>query len=146
VRGKTHRSWWARKEGLIGLLGALLLWTAPCVAQEEQVVSAGQVDFQTYCTACHGQDGKGAGPMASQLQTKPADLTQVSKKNDGIFPVWQTYRIIDGTEPLARMHGSEEMPLWGDVFKAQEGSATALARVRGRIFQLIYYLQSIQAK
>lgn len=85
--------------------------------------------------------------MAEQLKTKPADLTQISKKNDGTFPVWHTYRVIDGTEPLARAaHGGGEMPLWGDVFKAQEGSATALAQVRGRIFQLIYYLQSIQAQ
>lgn len=85
--------------------------------------------------------------MAEQLKTKPADLTQISKKNDGTFPVWHTYRVIDGTEPLARAaHGGGEMPLWGDVFKAQDGSATALAQVRGRIFQLIYYLQSIQAQ
>lgn len=149
MKGNSSRQWWVWKEGLIGLVGALFLWTSPGIAQEEQVVTAGQEDFQTYCTACHGLDGKGTGPMAEQLKVPPSDLAMLSKVNDGKFPFWRTYRIIEGTEPLARAaHGMDEMPLWGRVFRAEEGSAvgTGQAEVRGRIFQLIYYIQSIQAK
>ena len=143
---RQRRVW---KEGLIGLVGALFLWTSPGIAQEEQVVTAGQEDFQTYCAACHGMDGKGTGPMAEQLKVPPSDLSMIAKVNDGQFPVWRVYRVIEGTEPMARAaHGMDEMPLWGQVFKAEEGSAVAKgeAAVRGRIFQLIYYIQSIQAK
>ena len=31
--------------------------------------------FRTNCFVCHGLDGTGNGPLASKLETKPADLT-----------------------------------------------------------------------
>jgi mono/diheme cytochrome c family protein len=33
----------------------------------------GKVIYQTYCVACHGPEGKGDGPAAASLTTKPAD-------------------------------------------------------------------------
>jgi hypothetical protein len=39
------------------------------------------------------------------------------------------------------------MPIWGAEFRAQAAlSPTAQSQVRGRILELVYYLQSIQAK
>jgi hypothetical protein len=41
------------------------------------------------------------------------------------------------------------MPLWGAVFQREEGANGSLSRedvVRGRIWQLVYYLESIQEK
>lgn len=35
----------------------------------------GEKIFDTYCVACHGTDGKGDGPEAYQLITKPTDFT-----------------------------------------------------------------------
>jgi hypothetical protein len=79
---------------------------------------------------------------------KPADLTQLRTKNQGEFPFWRVYRAIDGRETI-RGHGSREMPLWGLVFQAEEGSdifTSQVDAVRGRIWQLVYYLESIQEK
>lgn len=59
----------------------------------------------------------------------------------GQFPFWRTYRIIDGREE-SRGHGPRDMPLWGDLFRIVE--AADEDAVRGRIWQLIYYLESIQ--
>ena len=57
-------------------------------------------------------------------------------------------RIIDGREEAIRGHGSREMPIWGTEFRAAAGRGNpgAESAVRGRILELIYYLQSIQEK
>jgi mono/diheme cytochrome c family protein len=39
-------------------------------------VAAGQALFSTNCAACHGQTGKGDGPVGVTLNPRPADLTQ----------------------------------------------------------------------
>ena len=46
----------------------------------------GKVEYQWSCVACHGIDGKGTGPLATELKTKPADLTLIAKMNKGVFP------------------------------------------------------------
>ena len=85
--------------------------------------------------------------MASSLKGKPADLTRLSKKNGGTFPFWKTYRIIDGREHVQR-HGTREMPVWGIWFRIPNEdieTETAWAdQVRGRLWQLLSYLETIQ--
>jgi copper transport protein len=39
-------------------------------------VAGGQALFSTNCAACHGQTGKGDGPVGVTLNPRPADLTQ----------------------------------------------------------------------
>ena len=57
----------------------------------------GKKEFVTYCASCHGSDGKGNGPMVNFLKRKPADLTQLSKANNGAFPFDRIYGVFDGT-------------------------------------------------
>ncbi|MGB7772065.1 MAG: hypothetical protein WBL43_09525 [Pseudolabrys sp.] len=65
------------------------------------------------CAPCHGADGKGKGPLsANKLKTKPADLTALAKKNNGVFPVSAVYEAIDGRNAI-ESHGAREMPIWG---------------------------------
>jgi hypothetical protein len=54
-------------------------------------------------------EGKGDGEMAKLLVFKPADLTQLCKRNQGEFPFWPVYRAIDGRETI-RGRGSREIP------------------------------------
>ncbi len=54
-------------------------------------VSAGQGysgnnDFQMFCSSCHGSTAKGDGPIATSLAKRPPDLTQLSIRNDAVFP------------------------------------------------------------
>jgi hypothetical protein len=80
------------------------------------------------------------------LTVKPADLTQISKRSNGTFPFWKTYRVIDGREEI-KGHGNRDMPIWGAEFRSESTSnPTAQTQVRGRILELVYYLQSLQAK
>lgn len=125
-----------------------LLWFMPGqgLAQQEEIAKAGKPTYEQYCAVCHGLAGKGDGGAANILTVKPADLTQLRKKSGGEFPFWRVYRIIDGREEVIRGHGSREMPIWGTEFRATSGSGNpgAESSVRGRILELIYYLQSIQ--
>jgi mono/diheme cytochrome c family protein len=114
------------------------------LAQQEEVNTTGQREFQTTCVTCHGPGGKGDGIISDALKTKPADLTQLSKNNNGEFPFWETYATIDGRTRVIE-HGTTDMPIWGDHFREQEiGKPDSLAR--GRILSLTFYLQSIQEK
>lgn len=46
------------------------------VAADQTSIARGAELFNIHCTACHGADGKGAGPVAPFLQNKkPVDLT-----------------------------------------------------------------------
>ncbi len=84
--------------------------------------------------------------MARYLLIKPADLTQLSKKSKGEFPFWRTYWTIDGRQEV-KGHGSRAMPIWGNRFRLEEGPESPAAWIdlaRGRIWQLVVFLQSIQ--
>ena len=87
------------KAGILAaaLLGGLLfapLAAVPAMAQEpaaqpegemRQRVTGGEV-FRTYCATCHGPSGRGDGPLAGSMRRKPADLTEISKRNGRRVP------------------------------------------------------------
>ena len=114
-------------------------------AQEMEVIAGGEIEYQNYCAVCHGVDAKGQGLMSRFLNVRPADLTQLRKKNGGAFPFWQTYRVIDGREEV-RGHGSPDMPIWGDRFRTQAGGndSGSRAQAAGRLIGLVFYLQHLQ--
>lgn len=134
---------------LVSLAAGLCYFLFPSVAlvaaQHQEVIQGGEIEYHRQCAVCHGLDGKGGGIMVPELVLKPADLTQIAKRNGGVFPFWRVYRIIDGRE-LARGHGSREMPVWGRRFQGETTHAGPLQEtmVKGRILGLIFYLQSIQ--
>jgi mono/diheme cytochrome c family protein len=142
------RIWAMRRVMLTSLMGTLLLGGTPGagMAQQEEVAKAGRPAYEQNCAVCHGLEGKGDGGAANLLTVKPADLTQLSKKNNGTFPFWRTYRVIDGREEI-KGHGTSDMPIWGREFRMEAGTNTmAQSQVRGRILELVHYLESIQAK
>lgn len=137
---------WSKRSIAILMVG--LVWGRAAVteAQEQEIAAAGKPAYEQHCAACHGREAKGDGPTMNLLTVKPADLTQINKRNNGTFPFWKTYRVVDGREEI-KGHGSRDMPIWGAEFRAETASSmTAQTQVRGRILELVYYLQSIQVK
>jgi mono/diheme cytochrome c family protein len=123
---------------------------SPSLAFAQQKLGAppGKGSYLRYCASCHGDDGKGDGPYAPLLKLKPADLTQLAKKNNGVFPVGRVTRILDGSEEIPG-HGSRQKPVWGHPFGAGEetaGGNAAPTVARERIELLLRYLNSIQEK
>lgn len=92
----------------------------PNAAQEKQPIRLvmsleGPDIFRAHCAACHGPDGQGGGPVVPALNTKVPDLTTISKRNDGVFPIKRIRAVIAGDEGLVA-HGSRDMPIWGPIF------------------------------
>ncbi len=52
------------------------------VPATKQSIAMGHALFMTYCFPCHGETGKGNGPVSKVFDTQPADLTSDYVKND----------------------------------------------------------------
>ena len=134
-----------RLAGLLSLFVVLGLHLPGDAAARSEVVAQREA-FERYCATCHGVDGKGEGVMSGFLKKKPADLTQISKKNGGEFPFHRTMQFIDGTTDV-RAHGDPDMPVWGEVFAHEtRGSPSQQAEIRTKILQITEYVRSIQVE
>jgi mono/diheme cytochrome c family protein len=107
-----------------------------------QAIAAGQEQFNRYCSACHGTDAKGTGPLAELLKNGAPDLTMIYKKYKGVFPFSMVVDVVEG-QALPKAHGGREMPVWGTAFRDDEGDSRS---ARGRILDIVLYLDSIQSK
>jgi mono/diheme cytochrome c family protein len=122
--------------------GLLVLASADDARAQSSPDGAGL--FRTYCASCHGATARGTGPVAIFLRVAPADLTQIAKRNRGVFPADQVYRIIDGRQSV-KTHGDSRMPVWGDAFlKAMPGADEKA--IGERIRALVAFLESIQER
>jgi mono/diheme cytochrome c family protein len=110
----------------------------------------GKYEYQAKCASCHGVSGKGDGPAAKALKKAPPDLTTYAKRNGGAFPTEIAWLVIDGRPIESGVHGSREMPVWGQDFRREvlrpEPGPTPEWYVAGKIQALIDYLNSIQVK
>jgi hypothetical protein len=72
---------------------------------------------------------------ASALKVSPPDLTRISARHGGTFPLMRIERIISGEEELPRGHGP--MPVWGPVFSQVDrpGSGTGSNRQPRPVFK-----------
>lgn len=130
---------------ILGLLWALSLPSATARAQQSEVIAGGELEYQNACAICHGVDARGNGIMSRYLTVKPASLRQLRVTPGGNFPFWEVYRKIDGQFEIPG-HGTRDMPIWGDRFRAQAGGdgKSAQSQAAGRILSLVFYLQHIQ--
>jgi mono/diheme cytochrome c family protein len=109
-------------------------------AAEEGLLQTGRTLYVTHCATCHGLGARGDGPLGTLLVIRPADLTQMARRNGGTFPSVRAHRVIDGRE--VGSHGNPDMPVWGDVFKRSESLSNEV--VGRRIEAIVQYLASIQ--
>lgn len=83
----------------------------------------GRMLFETHCMPCHGSRARGDGPVAFQLATPPADLTQA-----------QSTQRTDGYLYATIRNGGVAMPAYGDAMSAEER------------WQVVLYVRHLQGR
>ena len=97
-------------------------------------------EFQRYCALCHGPDGRGVGFVTEGENTrKAADLTQISRRNSGVFPCSRVATIIRRGGGVNE-HTSRLMPAWGTFYGENVDPLFADAM----LFRLTQYVESLQ--
>ena len=136
----------------IAVMPTLLAATVVAASAQQAAQDFGKNEYEFNCAACHGVSGKGDGPAAVYLTPKPADLTTLTRTNNGVFPVARVYEVIDGSQQV-KGHGSRDMPIWGREYRLEAGERnfegppySPGAYVRVRILALIEYLSRLQTK
>ena len=122
------------------MFGLVIIAPTLWAAEGEQ----GRAYYLRYCGSCHGLEGKGDGTVSRSLKLKPVDLTQIQKKNKGVFPLGKVMATIDGKTRIGA-HGESKMPVWGEIFEKQataekDPSATSAAKVK----VIAEYISTIQ--
>lgn len=117
------------------------------VGAHAQPLAYGEAEYLNSCVACHGERGRGDGPLAEALITAPADLTGMAAANGGEFPYWKVFATIDG-RAMVTAHGTREMPVWGREFLPDDrktyGPIGGEAVTQERIHALAEYLATLQ--
>jgi mono/diheme cytochrome c family protein len=127
------------------LLGNALLcagwWLHPTAsAQRSNNLERGRQLYYQYCASCHGEDGRGTGPVAASLKAVVPDLHKIAKEN-AKFPQLRVKNIISGEVDVSS-HGSKEMPVWGRVFREAKGNSVSQLN----LYALMKYIEAMQEK
>jgi len=140
------------------IVGAISVGAAT-IAHAQQAASEAELDdwakhtYETYCAECHGLTGKGGGPYLKLLASDVVvpDLTEIAKKNGGLFPILRVYKFIDGTG-RSEAHHPAIMPSWGAVYRNRSRNLNRNPNynhqeyVRERIAALTQYIYRLQVK
>ena len=111
-------------------------------ATDAGTVRRSEQAYLDFCASCHGPEGRGDGPLASELRKEPTNLRLLKANNDGVFPTRKVQSMVDG-RAMPRSHGTRDMPVWGRQWK-QQGLADSEADLKARVVEITSYLYSIQ--
>lgn len=134
---------------MLKLLKTAFACTAVLASQAagEERIAAGRDLFITYCAACHGKNGQGGASPAKAGAPKPADLTKISQRRDGVWPMLEVMAIIDGyTKPVTPRAGMPTITELGEgaqiAFDSGNGRSVSAP---ARLVAVVQYLESIQS-
>ncbi|WP_102108059.1 c-type cytochrome [Oceaniglobus roseus] len=127
-------------------LALALTLAAPGVAPAQEI-DPGTELFAYYCAYCHGDDAKGEGILSPFLTIPVPDLTGLSARNGGTFPMLRVVHLLNGTWK-DKLHGGP-MPDFGPLFDEETqgygDKALSVLDRNGRILTLALYLEGLQA-
>ena len=132
------------RSGIAGMLALAILLGPSAVSAQAFDEYAGVETFMRFCASCHGESGRGDGPVSEAIPIAVPDLTRLQQRYGDDFPAALLRKIIDGREPVV-FHGTRYMPVWGYEFWVEEGGdAEARERVDIIVGNLVDYIESIQ--
>lgn len=136
----------ARRAAAVQALAVLALALTASAAKPEPDPARGAALFARHCAMCHGEAGRGDGPMAAGQMIPPADLTELGAGD--AFPTFRVAARIDGRDPLVS-HGSP-MPVWGDFLTGPKVMLRTAAGqpilVDAPVADLVAYIATLQAR
>jgi len=129
-----------------------LIFTAPIIlliglqACSPVSSNSGRTIYADKCAVCHGTTGKGDGELAGSLETRPADLTQIAARRDGVWPMLEIMSIIDGYS--TRNLPGTEMPIYdeflqGNLVNFDTGNGVQ-QKTPASLLAIARYLETIQ--
>jgi mono/diheme cytochrome c family protein len=127
---------------LAGSVAAATRQSEPSQTLQSASTPHGSSTYRTYCASCHGESARGDGPLATSLRRRPANLTEIAKRNGGVYPREVVFKVIDGRQKVAG-HGGPDMPVWGDAFR-RSAEVSDDGAVAMRIQTLVDYLGTLQ--
>jgi cytochrome c553 len=101
--------------------------------------------YKAYCAVCHGNSGRGDGPMAVSLKTKPPDLARIAARSGGAFPLAELRRIISGEVRIYNLAKYIEQMQVKWAAEAMERFGEDLAGFIQKPFTLETLLESVKA-
>jgi mono/diheme cytochrome c family protein len=110
---------------------ALAALLAPAAALAGDA-AAGKTTFAMFCASCHGDSGKGDGPVGAVLNPTPRDLSKGEFKfdTDGDGETGTDQDILNViTNGAAKYGGSAQMAAWGGSL-SESDRANVLAFIR----------------
>jgi mono/diheme cytochrome c family protein len=82
MKGSCRSESFNRSRNRVGLALAAALALAPAAAHAAGDPAAGKVTYMQFCVTCHGEGGKGDGPVGKALNPPPRDFTKAEFKFD----------------------------------------------------------------
>lgn len=108
--------------------------------------NSGRSVYRDKCAACHGTSGKGDGPLVSELETAPPDLTRIAARRDGVWPMLEVMAIVDGY--TKRFLPGSEMPIYDEFLEGNLVSFDTGNGVRQKapagLLAIVRYLETLQ--
>lgn len=110
--GHVHSSWPTPPAHYQAQRGTL--WNSPHARTQ------GALLYQKNCVACHGEDGRGTGPLAASLAHPPADLTHHFHPKPGANDAYLFWRVREGgtVEPFKSMGSA--MPAFQETLTEEQ--------------------------
>lgn len=108
-------------------------------AQAEDRSRWGQAEYLRYCSACHGEDADGNGPVSNVLTPDPPALTSLRAKFGNPLSTRFVEFVSGATMP--RAHGTSDMPVWGRVLRDKAGDDLEAVEI---LWKITRYLDQIQ--
>jgi mono/diheme cytochrome c family protein len=128
---------------VFGGIAAVFLLLGPLLgsnAGAEEPYS-GRDEFMRYCSACHGEEADGNGPVANVLTPRPPPLTTLRTKYGNPLST-RLVGFVSGTM-MPRAHGTSDMPVWGKVLRGETGDERKATEI---IWRIVHYLDGIQVR
>ena len=141
----------SKKPLFILLTGVLVAATLAAAGQKDRATinvsrtspADGKAMYASYCTPCHGADGKGNGRLSSSLKRKATDLTTLSKNNGGIYPADHVVGVLShGTSTSG--HDKAGMPEWAITLGNMDQNNKLDTKLR--INNLSKYVETLQTR